>query len=100
LVACGFLEVAHPSNTRRDHAEEELWVLLQMHEEDIPYQLSARTISVPFVEDKPGKYSFQAAVVEMPANKAVSLRERFYSLDHIKHNRASLTLENTNLCLS
>jgi hypothetical protein len=100
LVACGFLEGAHPGNTRRDHAEEELWVRLHMHEEDIPYQLSARTISVPLFKDKPGKYSFQEVVVEISANKAVSLRKRFYSLDRIKHNRASLTLENTNLSLS
>jgi hypothetical protein len=81
LVACGFLVGAHPGYTRRDHAEEELRVRLKMEEEDIPYQLSARTISVPIVEDKPEKYSFQAVVVETSANKAASLRERFYSLD-------------------
>jgi hypothetical protein len=100
LVACGFLVGAHPGYTRRDHAEEELWVHLHMDEEDIPYQLSTRTISVPLVEDKLGKYSFQAVVVETSANKAASLWERFYSLDpQQKHDRASLTLGNTNSCL-
>lgn len=82
LVACGFLLGAHPGYTRRDHAEEELHHRLRLEEEDIPYQLSARTISVPLVQDKPEKFSFQAVVVETSAKNASALRERFYSLDH------------------
>jgi hypothetical protein len=82
LVACGFLVGAHPGYTRRDHAEEELYLRLRMDAEDIPYQLTARTISVPLAEDNPGKFSFQAVVVETSAKHAATLRERFYSLDH------------------
>ncbi len=82
LVACGFLVGAHPGYTRRDHAEEELRIRLRMDEEDIPYQLSARTISVPIAEDKPEKFSFQAVVIETSAKDAAALRERFYSLDN------------------
>jgi hypothetical protein len=45
LVVCGFLVGAHPGHLRRNEAEQELRIRLRL-EEDFPFQLSSRTISV------------------------------------------------------
>jgi hypothetical protein len=81
LVACGFLVGAHPGFLRRDEAEEELRVSLDLEKEPLPFQLSSRSISVPIKEGDPGRFSFQAIVVETSVPYAQPLREKFYQLD-------------------
>jgi hypothetical protein len=81
LVACGFLVGAHPGHMRRDEAEDELKVSLDMESTNIPFQLSSRSISVPIREGDPSRYSFQAVVIETSVQHAQSLREKFYKLD-------------------
>jgi hypothetical protein len=46
LIVCGFLVGAHPGHLRREDAEEELCKRLNL-QENFPFQLTARTISVP-----------------------------------------------------
>jgi hypothetical protein len=82
LVACGILLGAHPSYLRRDEAEQELHQSLKLQDQEIPFQLSSRTISVPIKEGAPEKYTFQAVVVETSSSTAASLRERFYQLEN------------------
>jgi hypothetical protein len=71
LVACGFLVGAHPGYLRRDEAEQELRVSLQLQQEDskaeeenIPFQLSSRTTTVAIQDGEKERYEFQAIVVE------------------------------------
>lgn len=82
LVACGFLVGAHPGYLRRDEAEDELRLSLKLSDEDISFQLSSRTVSVPLQEGKPEKFTFQAIAVETATQFAAKLRERFYSLEN------------------
>jgi hypothetical protein len=46
LVVCGFLLGAHPGHLRHDEAKEEFRGSLSMDSDDLPFQLSSRTISV------------------------------------------------------
>lgn len=80
LVSCGFLVGAHPGHFRRDEAEMELKRSLNIDAAEIPFQLSARTASVPLKQGSSDKYTFQAVVVETSATFAKQLREAFYSL--------------------
>jgi hypothetical protein len=81
LVPCGFLLGAHPGHLRRDEAEDELRVSLGFStEEELPFQLSSRSVSVPVSEGSPDRYAFQAVVVETSTQQAASLREQFFSL--------------------
>ncbi len=80
LVACGFLVGAHPGYLRRDEAEEELTRSLESTKDEVQFQLTARTISVPIQEGKPERYTFQAVVVETATSTAAKLREKFFSL--------------------
>ncbi len=81
LVPCGFLLGAHPGHLRRDEAEDELRISLGYSlEEELPFQLSARAVSVPVQEGKQDRYAFQAVVVEASTQHAASLREKFFSL--------------------
>ncbi len=81
LVPCGFLLGAHPGHLRRDEAESELRVSLGFKiGEELPFQLSSRSVSVPLQEGKPDRFVFQAVIVETSTQQAASLRERFYSL--------------------
>jgi hypothetical protein len=81
LVPCGFLLGAHPGHLRRDEAEVELRVSLGFStDEELPFQLSSRSVSVPIQEGKPDRYAFQAVVVETSVPQASVLREKFFSL--------------------
>jgi hypothetical protein len=81
LVSCGFLHGAHPGYLWRAEAEKELdRCLNQDREKSIPFQLSARTVSVPITDGGQEKFSFQAIVVETAIEHAAALWERFYSL--------------------
>jgi hypothetical protein len=81
LVPCGFLLGAHPGHLRRDEAESELHVSLGFDDEDeLPFQLSSRSVSVPIQEGKTDRFVFQAVIVETSTQQAASLRERFFSL--------------------
>jgi hypothetical protein len=82
LVACGFLVGAHPGHLRRDEAEQELQASLQTTPEELPFQLTARTISVPVHENQPERYSFHAVVVETSISHVAPLKEKFYNLGH------------------
>jgi hypothetical protein len=83
LVPCGFLLGAHPGHLRRDVAEDELRVSLGYPiEEELPFQLSSRSVSVPVQEGKQERYAFQAVVVETSTQHASVLREKFFSLGH------------------
>jgi hypothetical protein len=80
LVVCGFLVGAHPGHFRRDDAEKELRVRLQLPE-DFPFQLSSRTITVPKESTKESqRYSFPAVALETSARQAKKLREAFFAL--------------------
>jgi hypothetical protein len=81
LVPCGFLLGAHPGHLRRDEAEAELRVSLGFDsDEELTFQLSSRSVSVPIQEGKPERFVFQAVVVETSTQNAASLREQFFSL--------------------
>jgi hypothetical protein len=80
LVPCGFLHGAHPGYLRREEAEEELCRSLSISQTSLPFQLSARTISIPISEGKPDRYYFLAVIAETSVEHAAALRERFYSL--------------------
>ena len=80
LVPCGFFVGAHPGHFRRNEAEEELLASLSLDPNEIPFQLSSRSVSVPIKEDDPHRYSFNAVVVETSTKHAAKLRERFYGL--------------------
>jgi hypothetical protein len=80
LVPCGFLVGAHPGFIRRDEAESEIYTHLMTDSDTLPFQLTARTISVPIHDGKPEKYTFQAVVVETAVNQAAALKESFYKL--------------------
>jgi hypothetical protein len=81
LIPCGFLIGAHPGHLRRDEAEDELRVSLGYPiTEELPFQLSSRSVSVPIQEGKPDRYVFQAVVIETSVQHAASLREKFYAL--------------------
>jgi hypothetical protein len=83
LVPCGFLLGAHPGYLRRDEAEEELRQGLgYTQDEELPFQLSSRTVSVPIQDDKQDRYAFQAVVVETSTQQAATLREKFFSMGH------------------
>jgi hypothetical protein len=73
LVACGFLVGAHPGFMRRDEAEEELKVSLDIEPDTLPFQLSSRSISVPIKEGDQSRFSFQAIVVETSVKHAQPL---------------------------
>lgn len=79
LVPCGFLHGAHPGYLHRDEVEAEIKKYLNIAD-DLEFQLSSRTISVPVTEGKPEKFSFNAVVVETSVKNAALLRERFYAL--------------------
>jgi hypothetical protein len=81
LVPCGFLLGAHPGHLRRDEAEAELRISLGYSDGDeLPFQLSSRSVSVPIQEGKLDRYVFQAVVIETSTQHAASLREKFFSL--------------------
>jgi hypothetical protein len=84
LVPCGFLLGAHPGFLHWDEAEQELRNSLNLNCEELPFQLSAHTVSVPVQDGKPEQYSFQGVVVETSTKHANSLREWFYELGHPK----------------
>jgi hypothetical protein len=94
LVPCGFLLGAHPGHLRRDEAESELKISLGYQtEEEVPFQLSSRSVSVPIQEGKSERYAFQAVVLETSTQQASSLREKFFSLGNLKqaHERFPYT---------
>jgi hypothetical protein len=81
LVAVGFLHGAHPGYFRRDTAEQEMEKYINQNPaSSLPFQLSAFTITVPIMDGKAKRFSFQTVVVETPVEHATALRERFYSL--------------------
>jgi len=81
LVACGFLHGAHPGYLCRDEAELELVQSLNGNQDQkIPFQLSARTVTVPIQDGKPERFAFHAFVLETSIEHATNLRERFFSL--------------------
>jgi hypothetical protein len=80
LVSCGFLVGAHPGYFRRDEAEKELRISLNIAADELPFQLSARTASLLAKQGSSVKYAFQAVVVETSATSAKQLREAFYNL--------------------
>jgi hypothetical protein len=81
LVPCGFLLGAHPGHLCRDEAEDEFRISLGYQDmEEVPFQLSSRSVSVPIQEGKSERYVFQAVVVEASTQQAASLREKFFSL--------------------
>jgi hypothetical protein len=85
LVPCGFLLGAHPGHLRRAEAEDELRVSLGYAlDEELPFQLSSRTVSVPIQDGKQERYAFQAVVVETSTQHAATLREKFFSLGNPK----------------
>jgi len=80
LVVCGFLVGAHPGHFRREDTELEFQERHQLTE-TFPFQLSARTITVPMNSNKDAeRYAFQAVAVETFARQAKRLREAFFSL--------------------
>ncbi len=81
LIPCGFLLGAHPGHLRRDDAEKVLCISLGFQpEEELPFQLSSRTVSVPTQEGQPDRYAFHAVVVETFTSQAASLRKKFYGI--------------------
>jgi hypothetical protein len=81
LVPCGFLLGAHPGYFRRDEAERELTASLQLTpDQEVQFQLSSRSISVPIQDGKPDRYTIQAVIVETSTKHAAILREKFFSL--------------------
>jgi len=80
LIVCGFLVGAHPGHLRRDDAEAELRKRLNL-QENFPFQLTARTISVPKDSAKLSeRYSFPVVSVETTTSHAKQLREAFFAL--------------------
>jgi hypothetical protein len=80
-VACGFLYGAHPGYLCRDEAEVELEKgIKENHEEKVPFELSARTVTVPINNGKPERFPFHAIVIDTSVEHATRLREPFYSL--------------------
>jgi len=80
LVICGFFIGAHPGHFRREDAEKELRLRLQISD-DYPFQLSSRTISVPKDAGKQSeRYGFPAVAIETSARHAKKLREAFFAL--------------------
>jgi hypothetical protein len=66
---------------RRDEAESELGVSLGFPtNEDLPFQLSSCSVSVPVQDSKPERFAFQAVVVETSTQQAASLCKKFFSL--------------------
>ncbi len=66
---------------RRDEAESELGVSFGFSaKQELPFQLSSRSVSVPIQDGKPERFAFQAVVVETSTQQAASLREKFFSL--------------------
>jgi hypothetical protein len=63
LVPCGFLHGAHPGYLHLDEAEDEIRKYLNITNE-LEFQLSLRTISVPIMEGNPEKFAFPAVVVK------------------------------------
>jgi hypothetical protein len=53
---------------------------LGLDPDDILFQLSSRSVSVPIKEDDTHRYTFNAVVVETSAKYASKLRDRFYDL--------------------
>jgi len=80
LVPCGFLVGAHPGYLRRNEAEEELHASLGLDPGEIPFQISARSVSVPIKEDDTRRYTFNAVIIETSTKYAARLRECFYAL--------------------
>jgi hypothetical protein len=48
--------------------------------QDLPFQLSSRTISVPISEGKPERFAFQAVIIEISAKHVADLQERLFAL--------------------
>lgn len=80
LVPCGFLHGTHPVYLRRDEAEVKLEKSLNLGDDPIPFQQSSCTLTVPMVDGKPERFTFQAVLVETLVAHAVKLKEHFYSL--------------------
>jgi hypothetical protein len=80
LVPCGFLVGAHPGYLRRNEADEELHASLGLDPGEIPFQISARSVSVPIKEDDTRQYTFNAVIIETSTKYAARLRECFYVL--------------------
>jgi hypothetical protein len=101
LVPCGFLLGAHPGHLRRDEAEDELRISLGFPiDEELPFQLSARSVSVPVQEGKSDRYSFQAVVVETSTNTLLLLEKNFSPwVTQNRFRNASLIQVNTRLSL-
>lgn len=80
LAVCRFLVGAHPGHLRREDAEAEYRKRLDLAD-DFPFQLTARTVSVPMSSEKNAeRYSFPAVVVETSTRQAKVLRETFFGL--------------------
>jgi hypothetical protein len=79
LVACGFLVCAHPGHMRRDEAEQEMWSSLNLGDE-VQFQLSSRTVTVPMGSNTKERYSFQVVIIETAANQARKMRESCFAL--------------------
>jgi hypothetical protein len=75
LVPSGFLVGTHPSFLRWTEAEEELHGSLSIDPDELPFQLSTRTISVLLKDGEPGRFSFRAIVVETTVKFTAKLRE-------------------------
>jgi len=84
LVACGFLVGAHPGHVRREEAEEEIRGSLGLDPEELDFQLSTRSISVPIQEGDSARFTFQALVIKTSTKNATILRERFYEFQPSK----------------
>jgi hypothetical protein len=81
LVACGFMVGAHPGHLCCQEAEEKLRGSLALDDDELEFQLSSRSISVPISDGDSGRYSLQAMVVETSVSSTQKPRERFYSLE-------------------
>jgi len=81
LVPCGFLLGAHPGYLRRDEAESDHHKCLGITQEELPFQLSSRSVSVSIPNVQTAPYHIQAIVIETSTKYANTLREKFYSLN-------------------
>ncbi len=81
LAPASFLEGAHTGDLRRNEAELELLGSLGLEESELPFQLIARTISIPLQGGQPKKFAFQAVVIETSAANANPLQEWLYALE-------------------
>lgn len=79
MVVCGFFVGAHPGHIRREDAEQELHLRLQLPP-DFQFQLSSRTISVPLAHGNTNRYSFPAVAIVTSARMAKRLQEAMFSL--------------------